>query len=487
MRKKTTFAILFLLLAILPFGKIIAQADAATKQEIIKAMDESQADYAQMAQEIWGLAELGFLEYKSTKILLSKLKEEGFILNIGLAGMPTAFIAEYGTSGPVIGLLAEFDALPNMAQAAVPTRQPIEGQAAGHACGHHLFGAGSVAAAVHIKNWLKKTGTPGRIRLYGTPAEEGGGGKVYMVKAGLFDDVDAVLSWHPGSENSADAGSSLAAVSVRFRFTGISAHAAVAPWRGRSALDGVESMNYMVNLMREHITPDSRIHYAILNGAKAPNIVPEFAEVAYIIRHPDMKECKSMLERVITAAKAAAMGTETEVEHEIITGYFNKLPNKTLADVMHSNLKIVGGVHYTEEEAQFAAEIMTSYDAQGKTPASAQEVKPFELKLKGSGGSTDVGDISWVSPTTGMRAATWVPGTVAHSWQAVAAGGTTIGHKGMMVAAKTMTLSAIDLYLQPNLFDKADSELLKRRGEGFTYEALLGDRLPPLDYRIEKQ
>ena len=479
--------LIFLILIVLPFGKINAQADADAKQQIIEAIDKRLEEYSDIAEEIWDLAELGFLEYKSTQILQTKLREEGFTLRTGLAGMPTAFIAEYGTDGPVIGLLAEFDALPDMAQQAVPEKAPIADQAAGHACGHHLFGTGSIAAAIHIKNWLEETGTSGRIRLYGTPAEEGGGGKVYMVRIGLFDDVDAVLSWHPGSENSADAGSSLAAVSIRFRFKGTSAHAAVAPWRGRSALDGVEALNYMVNLMREHVTPDSRIHYAILNGAKAPNIVPENAEVAYIIRHPDMKECKSMLERVIKAANAAAMGTETEVEYEIITGYFNKLPNKTLAEVMYENLQLVGGVNYTEEEKDFAGKIMETYDSGDLTPASAQKIKPFELQLKGSGGSTDVGDISWVCPTTGMRAATWVPGTVAHSWQAVAAGGTSIGHKGMMVAAKTMTLSAIDLYLQPTLFEEADQELQKRRGKDFSYEALLGDRLPPLDYRVGKQ
>lgn len=479
--------IFFSLLMLLPFGKTNAQTNLATKQQVLKAMDNRVETYSDIAQELWELAELGFLEYKSTQLLQEQLKKAGFRMEEGVAGMPTAFVAEYGTGGPIIGLLAEFDALPDMAQQAVPRKEPIEGQVAGHACGHHLFGAGSIAAAIHVKEWLEETGTPGRIRLYGTPAEEGGGGKVYMVKAGLFDDVDAVLSWHPGDENNADAGSSLAAVSVRFRFRGTAAHAAVAPWRGRSALDGVEALNYMVNLMREHITPDSRIHYAILNGAKAPNIVPENAEVAYIIRHPDMKECKSMLERVMKAAKAAAMGTETEVEEEIITGYFNKLPNKTLADVMYNNLQIVGGVNYNETEKAFATEIMQTYDAQDKTPASAQEIKPFELQLKGSGGSTDVGDISWVCPTTGMRAATWVPGTVAHSWQAVAAGGTSIGHKGMMVAAKTMTLSAIDLFLQPELLEEADQELRKRRGKDFSYEALLGDRQPPLDYRVGKQ
>lgn len=454
------------------------------KEQIIQQMDEDLERYGEIAHEIWGLAELGFLENKSTQILQDHLKKEGFRIETGVGEMPTAFIAEYGSGKPIIGLLAEYDALPDMSQKASPTKTPNDEQAssAGHACGHHLFGTGSMAAAVHIKNWLKKTGTTGTIRLYGTPAEEGGGGKVYMVRSGLFDDADAVLSWHPGDENNADAGSSLAAISARFRFKGTAAHAAGAPWRGRSALDGVEAMNYMVNMMREHITPDSRIHYAILDGAKAPNIVPAYAEVAYIVRHPDMRECKAMLERVIKASKAAAMGTETEVSHEIITGYYNKLPNKALAEVMHANLEIVGGVNYTESEKEFAAEIRKTYDAM-KTLESAKEVKDFELITKGMGGSTDVGDISWVRPTTGMRSATWVPGTVAHSWQAVAAGGTSIGHKGMLVAAKTLTLTAIDLYQQPDKLTQAAIELEERRGGDFKYEALLGDRKPPLDYR----
>ena len=457
------------------------------KAKILKEIDQNANSYNQVAHEIWQLAELGFLENESTQILQKVLKEEGFSIKTGVADMPTAFIAEYGSGKPIIGFLAEYDALPGMSQKATPTKEPIEGQGAGHACGHHLFGAGSLAAAVHIKNWLKQSGTKGTVRLYGTPAEEGGGGKVYMVRAGLFDDADAVLSWHPGDKNSADAGSSLAAVSVRFRFKGVSAHAAGAPWRGRSALDGVEALNYMVNLMREHITPDSRIHYAILDGSKAPNIVPASAEVAYIVRHPDMVECKSMLDRVIKSAKAAAMGTETEVEYEIITGYFNKLPNRTLAELMHANLEIVGGVQYTNTERTFAESIMKTYDAPDLTLESAESVKSFEVFEKGMGGSTDVGDISWVRPTTGMRAATWVPGTVAHSWQAVAAGGTSIGHKGMLVAAKTLALTAVDLYLNPKIIEAAEKELIERRGADFTYEALLGDRKPPLEYRVSKE
>lgn len=460
-----------------------AQEVDKEKQRIIGEMDKAMEEYGAIAQQIWEHSELGFMEEKSTALLQDKLKSEGFKVTSGAAGMPTAFIAEYGSGKPIIGLLAEYDALPDMSQKAVPEREADPNRQAGQACGHHLFGSGSLAAAIHIKNWLRSTGTSGTIRLYGTPAEEGGGAKVYMTRAGLFDDVDGVLSWHPGDKNQANASSSLAAISARFRFKGAAAHAAGAPWRGRSALDGVEAMNYMVNLMREHVTPETRIHYAITNGSNAANIVPAFAEVSYIVRHPDMRECRDLFDRVVRAAKAGASGTETELNYEIETGYFNKMPNKTLAEIMHRNLSIVGGVNYTDTERQFAVEIMKSYPSEDLTPESAQKIEVFEVIEKGSGGSTDVGDISWVRPTAGLRAATWAPGTVAHSWQAVAAGGTSIGHKGMMVAAKTLTLSAIDLFRQPDKLVEADKELRERRGVDFKYEALLGDREPPLDYR----
>ena len=461
----------------------VSQETNEEKQSIIREMDEVAEGFGAIAQQIWENSELGFMEKKSTELLQDRLKLEGFDVTVGVAGMPTAFVAEFGSGKPIIGLLAEYDALPDMSQKAIPTREIDPARSAGHGCGHHLFGAGSLAVAIHIKDWLKKTGTTGTIRLYGTPAEEGGGGKVYMTRSGLFDDVDGVLSWHPSDKNTSNASSTLAAISVRFTFTGAAAHASVAPWRGRSALDGVEAMNYMVNLMREHVTPATRIHYAIINGSKAANIVPATAEVSYVIRHPDVDECKALFERVVNAAKAGALGTSTEMSYEVETGYFNKMPNKILAEAMHKNLKIVGGVSYSEEEREFAVEIMKSYQSGELTPESAQVVQDFEVIEIGMGGSTDVGDISWVRPTAGLRTATWVPGTVPHSWQAVATGGMSIGHKGMMVAAKTLTLTAIDLYKSPQQLVQADEELAERRGVDFTYEALLGDRKPPLDYR----
>ena len=473
-----------IILLCLPLA-LSAQSDEE-KSAIVQGLDRDFQVYADLAHKIWEYAELGFQEIKSTAILQEQLESAGFSVEAGAAGMPTSFIATYGSGKPVIGFLAEFDALPGVSQKAVSRRDSRSDTDNGHACGHHLFGAGSVAAAVAVKEWMKKTGAKGTLRLYGTPAEEGGGGKVYMVRDGRFNDVDAVLTWHPGNSNTAVAGSSLAVITAKFRFRGAAAHAAVAPWRGRSALDGVEAMNHMVNLMREHVTPATRIHYAITEGAKAPNVVPAEAEVYYIIRHDDMTEVRDLFRRVVLAAQAGAMGTETAVTHEVITGYYNKLPNEVLGRVMDANLQLVGGVEYTPEERRFAEEIMKSYPSENLTPGSAAELVPFQVREKGFA-STDVGDISWVTPTTSMRAATWAPGTVAHSWQAVAAGGTSIGHKGMLVAAKTLALSAVDIFRDPGIAANAREELLARRGADFEYEALLGDREPPLDYMVSQK
>ena len=365
----------------------------------------------------------------------------------------------------------------------MPEPLPRVDVTSGHACGHHLFGTASSAAAVGIKSWLESNKKEGTIKVFGTPAEEGGSGKVYMVRAGLFDDVDAVLHWHPASKNSANASSSLANKSAKFRFHGAAAHAAAAPEKGRSALDGVEAMNYMTNLLREHIPMESRIHYVITRGGEAPNVVPAFSEVFYYVRHPEMKQVVSLFERVVHAAQGAAMGTGTTMEFEVIHGNFNVLPNESIARVMHKNLEIVGGVTYDQAEQGFAEKILTSYDGSIDSLNLSESVAPFEVILRGKGGSTDVGDVSWAVPTAGLRTATWVPGTFGHSWQAVAAGGMSIGKKGMMVAAKTLTLTAIDLFSDPESIEKANQELKKRRGQDFKYESLLGDREPPLDYR----
>jgi aminobenzoyl-glutamate utilization protein B len=330
---------------------------------------------------------------------------------------------------------------------------------------------------------MQKEGIRGTIRLYGTPAEEGGGGKIYMVKAGLFDDVDVVLHWHPSSENSADAASSLANKSAKFRFYGKAAHAAGSPERGRSGLDGVEAMNHMVNMMREHVSMKSRIHYVITRGGEAPNVVPEFAEVFYYCRHPEPVEVKKNFDWIVQIAEGAALGTQTRMDYEVIHGLFNLLPNEVLGRAMHTNLLKVGGIYYDQNELEFATKLSESFGDIPFNLESAKAVKPFNITEEGSGGSTDVGDVSWVVPTAGMRAATWAPGTPAHSWQAVACGGTSIGAKGMIVAAKTLAMTAADIFSDQNLIKASWEELNRRRGHQFKYESLVGDRKPPLDYR----
>ena len=456
---------------------------ANEKKAVIQSLEAKKQQYVDVATNIWNLAELGYKEGKSANLLQSMLKEEGFTIETGVAGIPTAFTATFGSGSPVIGVLGEYDALPGFSQDAVPFKKELAGNTNGHACGHHLFGSASAAAAIAVKNWLKTTGRKGTIRFYGTPAEEGGAGKVYMVRAGLFQDVDAVIHWHPGDDNNANPISSLSNKSAKFRFRGVASHAAASPERGRSALDAVEALNYMVNMMREHIPEKSRVHYVITRGGEAPNVVPAFAEVYYYIRHPEMDIVKDIFNRVSKAAEGAALGTGTTMDYEVIHGVYNLLPNQILSTNLYENLKTVGGVTYDKTEEDFALKIFPSLNRKDVNISDAALVKPYADQSDEAFGSTDVGDISWLVPTAGISSATWVPGTAAHSWQAVAAGGMSIGHKGMMVAAKTMALTIMDCLVNPEMLKNAKLELLKRRGESFKYEALLGDRNPPLDYR----
>ncbi len=458
-----------------------AHAQNDVMSDISALIDARSDKAAQNARQLWEWAEVGYQEQKSSGLLQSELKANGFTITSGVAEIPTAFIAEYGKGGPVIAILAEYDALPGINQDAVATRSPIEGKGAAHACGHNLFGAGSVEAAIAVSKWLKQTGTPGRVRLYGTPAEEGGSGKVYMVRAGLFNDVDIALHWHADDENSAAARTTLANRSAKFRFRGVSAHAAGAPEKARSALDGVESFNMMINMMREHIPQQSRIHYVITEGGVAPNVVPDFAEVFYYVRHPDPSEVDAIWARLEDAARGAAMGTGTKVDWEVIHGNNPLLVNEPLAKMMDAKLRQVGGISYTPAEQKFAETLYASFDKPDKKLGSQQEVQPYDVSL--GYGSTDVGDVSYATPTVGLRTATWVPGTSAHSWQSSAASGMSIGFKGTQVAAKTLTLAAIELYTNPELRAEAKAEFDKARGPDYKYKSLLGDRDPPLDYR----
>lgn len=450
------------------------------RQPILESLDARYAHYAGLAQQIWGFAEVGYQEVKSSALLQEELKRAGFRVEAGVAGMPTAFVATFGQGKPVIGVLAEFDALPGLSQDAAPARKPLVEGGAGHACGHHLFGTASTAAAIAVKEWLAG-GKNGTLRVYGTPAEEGGSGKVYMVRAGLFSDVDVVLQWHPGDANDASPATTLANKNAKFRFHGVSSHAAGAPDRGRSALDGVEAMNHMVNLMREHVPQETRIHYVITRGGLAPNVVPDFAEVYYYARHPDGRVLNEIWDRLVKASEGAALGTGTTVEHEVLGGVYAVLPNEALARVMDANLRRVGGVRYTPEERRFAEEVRKTLIGVERPLGSEAEIEEFRERRTSA--STDAGDVSWVVPTAGLRTATWAPGTPAHSWQAVAAGGTSIGSKGMLVAAKTLALTAVDLFQNPAAIRAARDEFERRRGPTFAYKPLIGDRAPALDYR----
>ena len=482
-----------LLLALVLMGlQVVAQKKAkldpatqqvnANKEAALAALSSAYEADKKTALQIWEYAEVGYKEVKSAALHIQHLKDAGFTVETGVAGIPTAFVATYGSGSPAIGILAEYDALPGINQSTSAERDPIVGKNAGHACGHHLFGTASVSAGIAIKELIAAGKLKGTIKVFGTPAEEGGSGKVFLVRAGLFNNLDAVIHWHPDDVNAITTTSALANKSAKFKFYGISAHAAAAPDQGRSSLDAVEAMDNMVNMMREHVPQETRIHYVITSGGKAPNVIPDFAEVYYYVRHPKRKDVVEIFDRVVKAAEGAALGTGTTMKYDIIGGTHDLLINKTLAEAMQINLEKVGGVSYTEAELNFAKKLEASFVGAKVDLATAGTVRPISYISEGNSGSTDVGDVSYALPTVGLRAATWVPGTAAHSWQAVAAGGTEIGTKGMLVASKTMALTAIDLMSNPVLLAKAMEEFIKSKGD-YKYKALLGDIKPALNYR----
>ena len=444
----------------------------AQRAQLLAASKKQEPALSSDALAIWILAEVGYKEEKSSALLQDRLRKAGFTVRAGVAGMPTAFVASYRNGdGPVIGILAEYDALPGLSQAAVPDRKATPGKNAAHGCGHNLFGAASVASAVALKDYMAANNVKGEVRVYGSPAEEGGAGKVYLVRDGLFNDVDAVLHWHPGDNNSYTVTPSMANISGKFRFHGISAHAAAAPDQGRSALDGVTVMNIAVEHLREHIPDKTRIHYVITAGGKAPNVVPDFAEVYYYVRQADPQIVRDVWARVVKASKGAAIATDTTSDYEITGGVYSLLPNKTLLEVAERNFSKVPIAPWDAEQTAFATQM-------AKNLPRAGLLDPTPLN-----GSTDVADVSWMVPTMGISTTTWVPGTPAHSWQSSAASGTSLGVKGASVAASALTLMGAELLQSPDVLAKAKAELVERRGKDFKYAAMLGDRKPALNYR----
>ena len=451
----------------------------------ISYLDNSFQQYDALQKQIWANPELGFLETFSSSLLQKHLVENGFDIETGVAGMPTAFVATYGSGEPVIGILVEFDALPGLSQDTVPYRKPLVEGGNGHGCGHNVFGVGSVAGAVAIKQWLSEHKHAGTIKVFGTPAEEGGGGKVYMVRDGFFKNVDVILDWHPGTGNRVSVGTGTAIQMIDYSFTGKASHAAGAPDKGRSALDGVEAFNYMVNLLREHVPTSSRIHYVITNGGEAPNVVPEFAKVSYYIRSPKREVLKELTNWIEKAAEGAALGTQTKVSSEIISGFYEKLPNRKLAELVQKKLEIVGGIKYDARERAFAEEILKTVNRDSSALNEVARIAPLkEEEPSQGGGSSDVGDVSWNVPTVSFTTATFIPGSAGHSWQNVASDGTTIGTKSLINSAKVFALSAIELYTNPSYIKEVKEEFDKRRGNEFKYDPLLGDRKPALDYRV---
>jgi aminobenzoyl-glutamate utilization protein B len=459
-----------------------AELSEADRTAIVQRLDTRAEHFAKVSQQIWEFAEVGYQETKSAALLKEELRVAGFVIAENIAGIPTAFSAQAGTGTPVIGILGEYDALPGLAQESVPIKRPTRSTKPGHGCGHNLFGTGSAAAAIAVKQWLAEKGISGTVRFYGCPAEEGGGGKIYMVRAGAFNDCDAVLHWHPGNENRASLKTNLANMTGKFRFRGMAAHASGSPEKGRSALDGVMLFTHAIELLREHVPQTTRMHYVITSGGDAPNVVPAFAEVYLYLRSPEMAVIDNVWPRILKCAEAGALATETKVELELINSAYSILPNDELTKVIDRNLRIVGGLNYTPQERAFAEALQKTFVIEA-TQALGNEGIVAKTEEGISYGSTDVGDVSWVVPTAGFGTATFVPGTPGHSWQSTACSGMSIGQKGMMVAAKTLSLSAIDLFTEPDLLSAAKMNFAERKAGKEYRSRLPTDQKPPLDYR----
>lgn len=461
--------LLFLLLPLALQAQVTAKVDAHAEH------------FGEVSRQIWELAEVGYKESKSSALLQAELKAAGFAVEAGIANIPTAFVATYGSGKPVIGLMAEYDALPGLSQNDVPKRDPRVANAPGHGCGHNLLGAGTVLAAIALRD----QGFKGTLKVFGTPAEEGGGGKVYMIRAGAFKDVDAVLAWHPGDSNQASLKTTLANITAKFRFRGIAAHAAANPEQGRSALDAVMLFNHAVDLLREHVPQETRIHYIITSGGSAPNIVPDYAEVYVYARHPSMKILDNVWKRIENAAAGAALATETKHEVAVQSSVYNMLPNDALAALFDRHLRALGGLQYGTEEKDFATNLRKTLFAEPELPLGSEA--QIQAYAEGAGSaSTDAADVSWAVPTSEFMTATFAPGIPFHSWQSTACAGMSIGRKGMVLAAKVLALSAMDLYSNPSQLTAVRAAFEKRRA-GFTYESRLPkDAKPPLNYRDTK-
>jgi aminobenzoyl-glutamate utilization protein B len=467
---------LCLLLACAVPGLALAAAPSATKRASVASVDKHAAALTQLSDQIWEFAETALRETRSSKVLADFAEEQGFKVTRNVAGMPTAFIASFGSGKPIIGIMGEYDALPGVSQKASSDKSPLVPGGAGHGCGHNLFGAASLGAALAIKEQIAAGKLKGTIRFYGTPAEEAIGGKTYMARDGVFNDVDVMLAWHPGDKTQADMTSTQAMVDLKVEFKGKAAHAAADPWNGRSAVDGVEAFTHGVNLMREHMKLSSRVHYVITDGGDVPNVVSEHGAVWIWARDWKRAEVDALLARIRKIAEGAALMTETEVSVKIQAGSWELLNNEEGAKLLDANVRWVGTPVYTAEEDAFAKKIQR---ATAKPEVGmAREIHSLADQEQ-EGGSTDVGDVSWIVPTLHLTVATSPKAAPWHAWPVVATGGMSIGHKGMIVASKSLAATMVDLFEQPATLRKVRAEFEKKRGDT-VYKAYLPDGPPPV-------
>lgn len=456
----------------------IAQSIPVNKQSVIQSVAKHENELISLSDQVWSHAEIAMKEHQSAKVLSDYAEKQGFKVTKNIAGIPTAFIAEYGSGKPIIGILGEFDALPGLSQKAQTTKEELNKGAAGHGCGHNMFGAASLGAAVSIKELIASGKLKGTVRFYGTPAEEDLAGKVYMARDGVFNDLDVCLDWHPDYENKANMQSTQAIVSYTVSFKGKSAHAAADPWNGKSALDAAELFNIGMNFLREHIKPSVRIHYVYKNAGNVPNVIPDEASVWIWIRDSKRSGVAAVEERMKEIAEGAARMTRTEASFFMDNGLYELLVNETGAKVLHKNMELVGPIKYTPDEIEFANKIMKEYGAE---PLGINgNIKAMETtRPDPDGGSTDVGDVSYIVPEITLNAATAPYKSPWHSWVVVACGGMSIGHKGMLFAAKSLGTTMVDLFENEILRKEIRAEFDKRKGNE-VWKAMLPDGPPPV-------
>jgi len=449
-----------------------------SKEAVVAAVDHHRPELVDLANQVWGFAETALKETKSSKVLADYAEAQGFKVERGVAGLPTAFVASYGEGKPVIAILGEYDALPGISQKAQPTKEPLVAGAPGHGCGHNLFGAASLGAATAIKEQIAAGKLHGTIRFYGTPAEESVGGKLYMVRAGLFKDVDVALAWHPADEIRADTQSTQAMVDFMVEFHGKAAHAAFDPWNGRSALDGLEIFTHALNMMREHVRPTVRMHYVITDGGDVPNVVPDHAKVWVWVRDTKHASVDELMGRVRKMVQGAGLAADVESTLRIQSGDYEMLVNQAGERLLQSNMTWLGPIEYTEAEQDYAKRIQKETGVPEKGLNGA--VKPFdEHPGDPEGGSTDVSDVSWNVPVLHVSVTTAPTGAPWHAWPVVACGSMSIGHKGMTFAAKTLASTMVDLFEQPEKRAEIQKEFAEKT-KGTTYKGYIPDGPPPL-------